>query len=118
LKEKQQPTKCPVPIVHSKKDFSRWLWEQKRGLFLQCTQSLVLTQEVIIAIGMDGHRCTHLKGKWHSQQSAMCQSCIQKWTFLSKIWSKNDQSFFNIHNVVIQEKLHIPGGVAKAFLVP
>jgi hypothetical protein len=23
LKEKQQPTKCPVPIVHSKKDFSR-----------------------------------------------------------------------------------------------
>jgi hypothetical protein len=34
------------------------------------------------------------------------------------IWSKNDQSFCNIHNVVIQEKLHIPGGMVKAFLVP
>jgi hypothetical protein len=58
-----------------------------------------------------------LKGKQHSRQSAVHQSCIQKWTFLGKIWSKNDQSFCNIHNVVIQEKLHIPGGVAKAFLV-
>jgi hypothetical protein len=71
----------------------------------------------VVLKGMDGHCCTRLKGKQHSQQSAACQSCIQKWTSLGKIWSKNDKSFCNIHNVVIQEKLHIPAGVAKAFLV-
>jgi hypothetical protein len=78
---------------------------------------LVLTQEAIIAIGMDGPRCTHLKEKRHSQQNTMHQSCIQKWTFLGKFESKNDQSFCNVHNVVIQEKLDLPGGEEKAFLV-
>jgi hypothetical protein len=79
---------------------------------------LVLTQEAIIAIGMDGPRCTHLKEKRHSQQNATRQLCIQKWTFLGKFGSKNDQSFCNVHNVVIQEKLDLPGGEEKAFLVP
>jgi hypothetical protein len=50
-------------------DFSRQLWEQQRSVFLQCTQSLVLTQEAIIAIGTDGPCCTHLKEKQHSQQN-------------------------------------------------
>jgi hypothetical protein len=49
--------------VHSKKDFSWRLWEQQRSVFLQCTQSLVLTQEAIIAVGTDGPRCTRLKEK-------------------------------------------------------
>jgi hypothetical protein len=54
-----------------------------------------------------------------TKRAKRSQSCsTQKWTFLGKIWSKNDQSFCNMHNVVIQEKLHIPGGVEKAFLVP
>jgi hypothetical protein len=56
--------------------------------------------------------------KRHSQQNATHQSCIQKWTFLGKFGSKNDQSFCNVHNVVIQEKLDLPGGEEKAFLVP
>jgi hypothetical protein len=85
---------------------------------LQCTQSFVLTQEAINAVGMDGPRCPHLKEKQHSQQNAMRQSCIQKWTSLGEFGSKNDQSFCNVHNVMIQEKLHIPGGEEKAFLVP
>jgi hypothetical protein len=79
---------------------------------------LVLTQEAIIAIGMDGPRCTCLKEKQQGQQNATHQSCIQKWTFFGKFGSKNDQSFCNVHNVMIQEKLHIPGGEEKAFLVP
>jgi hypothetical protein len=33
-----QSTKCHAPIVHSKMDFSRRIWEQKRPVFLQCTQ--------------------------------------------------------------------------------
>jgi hypothetical protein len=42
---------------------------------------------------------------------------MQKWTFLvGKIWSKNDQSFGNIHNEMIQKKLHIPGEVERASL--
>jgi hypothetical protein len=40
----------------------------------------------------------------------------QKWTFLSEIWSKNDQSFGHIHNVMIQKKLHIPGEMERASL--
>jgi hypothetical protein len=31
-------TKCHAPIVHSKMDFFRQIWEQKRPVFLQCTQ--------------------------------------------------------------------------------
>jgi hypothetical protein len=93
--------------VHSKKDFSWQLWEQQQSVFLQCTQSLVLTQEAIIAIGTDGSRCTRLKEKRHSRQNATRQSCLQKWTFLGKFGSKNDQSFCNVHNVMIE----------KAFLV-
>jgi hypothetical protein len=38
------------------------------------------------------------------QQSATRQSCIQKWAFLGAIWSKNDQSFCHIHNVMTQEQ--------------
>jgi hypothetical protein len=53
-------------------------------------QSFCNVHNVVLTEGMDGHRCTRLKGKQHSQQSAACQSCIQKWTFLGKIWSKND----------------------------
>jgi hypothetical protein len=49
--------------THSKKDFSQQLWEQQQSVFLQCTQSFVLTQEAIIAIGMDGPHCTCLKEK-------------------------------------------------------
>jgi hypothetical protein len=101
--------------MHSKMDFSWQLWEQQRSVFLQCTQSLVLTQEAIVA---DGPCCTLLKEKRHSQQNATRQSCIQKWTFLGKFGSKNDQSFCNVHNIVIQEKLDLPGGKEKAFLVP
>jgi hypothetical protein len=33
-----QPTKRCAPIVHSKMDFSRQNWEQKRPVFLQFTQ--------------------------------------------------------------------------------
>jgi hypothetical protein len=33
-----QPTKCHAPIVHSKMDFFQRIWEQKRPVFLQCTQ--------------------------------------------------------------------------------
>jgi hypothetical protein len=33
-----QSTKRHVPIVHSKMDFSQRIWEQKRPVFLQCTQ--------------------------------------------------------------------------------
>ncbi len=40
------------------------------------------------------------------------QSCIQKWTFLCNFGSKNNQSFCNVHNVMIQETLDIPGGEA------
>jgi hypothetical protein len=59
-----QPTKGRVPIMmDSKMDFSRQNWEQKQSVFLQCTQSLVLTQEAILAVGTDVHHCTHLKGK-------------------------------------------------------
>jgi hypothetical protein len=104
--------------MDSKIDFSQQIWEQKRPVFLQCKQSLVLKHETILVIGTNGHHCTCLKGKQHSRQSAARQSCIQKWTFLGEIGSKNDQSFCNIHNVMIQEKLHIPGGEEKAFLVP
>ena len=55
---------------------------------------------------------------WREKQSPVRQLCIQKWTFLGKFGSKNDQSFCNVHNVMIQETLHIPGGEEKAFLVP
>jgi hypothetical protein len=96
--------------MHSQMNFSRQNLEQKRPVFWN-VHNVVLTE------GTDGHRCTRLKEKRHSGQSAVRQSCIQKWTFLAEIWSRNDQSFCNIHNVVIQEKLNIPGGVAKAFLV-
>jgi hypothetical protein len=34
----KQPTKRRAPIVHSKMDFSRRNWEQKRPVFLQYTQ--------------------------------------------------------------------------------
>jgi hypothetical protein len=37
--------------------------EQQQSVFLQCTQSFVLTQEAIIAVGMDGPRYTRLKEK-------------------------------------------------------
>ena len=110
-------TKRRAPIVHSKMDFSRRIWEQERSVFLQCTQSLVLTQEATIAIGTDGHCCTRLYGKRHSKKNAPLQSCIQKWTFLCDFGSKNNRSFCNEHNVMIQETLHIPGGEEKAFLV-
>jgi hypothetical protein len=33
-----QSTKRHAPIVHSKMDFSWRIWEQKRPVFLQCTQ--------------------------------------------------------------------------------
>jgi hypothetical protein len=33
-----QPTKRHAPIMHSKMDFSQQIWEQKRPVFLQCTQ--------------------------------------------------------------------------------
>jgi hypothetical protein len=33
-----QSTKCHVPIVNSKMDFSRQIWEQQWQVFLQCTQ--------------------------------------------------------------------------------
>jgi hypothetical protein len=33
-----QSTKRHAPIVHSKMDFSRQIWEQQRPVFLQCTQ--------------------------------------------------------------------------------
>jgi hypothetical protein len=49
--------------MDSKMDFSWQIWEQKQPVFLQCTQSLVLKQETILAIGTDGHRCTRLKEK-------------------------------------------------------
>jgi hypothetical protein len=68
----------------------------KTPVFLQNTQSLVLKQQAILAVGMDGHHCTRSKEK---QQSAAHQSCIQKWAFLGAIWSKNDQSFCHIHNL-------------------
>jgi hypothetical protein len=59
-------------------------------VFLQNTQSLVLKQQAILAVGMDGHRCTRSKEK---QQSAVRQSCIQKWAFLGAIWSKMTSLF-------------------------
>jgi hypothetical protein len=40
----------------------------------------------------------------------------KEWTFLDEIWSKNDQSFGHIHNLMIQKKLHIPGKVERASL--
>jgi hypothetical protein len=70
---------------------------QKMPVFLQNTQSLVIKQQAILAVGMNGHRCTRLKVK---QQSATRQSCIQKWASLGPIWSKNDHSFNHIHNVI------------------
>jgi hypothetical protein len=36
--------------------------------------------------------------------------------FFGEIWSKNDQSFCHIHNVMIQKKLHIPGKMERASL--
>jgi hypothetical protein len=57
--------------------------------------SLVIKQQAILAKGMDGHCCTHSKGKWHCQNSA---AHIQKWTFLGRFGNKNDQSFCNVHN--------------------
>jgi hypothetical protein len=86
------------PIVHAKMDLSRRNLEQKRPVFLPYTQSFILKQQAIVAVGTDGHSCTRLKGKPHSQKSAAHQSCIQKWTFLGKIVSQNDQSFCHIHN--------------------
>jgi predicted nucleotide-binding protein (sugar kinase/HSP70/actin superfamily) len=44
------------------------------------------------------------------------QSCMQKWTFLCKIGSKNDQSFCHVHNEMIQKKLQIPGKMERASL--
>jgi hypothetical protein len=41
---------------------------------------------------------------------------MQKWTFLGKIGSKNDQSFCHVHNVMIPKKLHIPGKMERASL--
>jgi hypothetical protein len=41
---------------------------------------------------------------------------MQKWTFLSEIGSKNDQSFCHVHNVMIEKKLHIPGEMERASL--
>jgi hypothetical protein len=98
LKGNDTANKAPHANFASKMDFSWWIWEQKRSLFLQCTQSLVLKQWAILVIGMDGHCCTCLKGKWHSLQNAMSQSCIQKWTFLGNFGNNNDQSFCNVHN--------------------
>jgi hypothetical protein len=43
-----------------------------------------------------------------------CRSFTQKWTFLSKSWSKNDQSFCHAHNVMIQMTLHITGEMERA----
>jgi hypothetical protein len=51
-----------------------------------------------------------------AKQKRCRQSCTQKWTFLGESWSKNDQSFGHIHNVLIQKKLHIPGKVERASL--
>jgi hypothetical protein len=76
-----------------------------------------MIKEATIAVGTDGHCCTHLKEKRHCQKSAARQSCMQKWTFLSEIGSKNDQSFCHVHNVMIQKKLHIPGEMERASLV-
>jgi hypothetical protein len=41
---------------------------------------------------------------------------MQKWTFLGKIGSKNDQSFCHVHNVMIQKKLHKSGEMERASL--
>jgi hypothetical protein len=53
-------------------------------------------------------------------QLTKCHTPIvhSKMDFSQQIWEQNDQSFCNVHNVMIQEKLHIPGGEEKAFLVP
>ncbi len=40
-----------------------------------------------------------------------------KMDFSQQFWEQNDRSFCNVHNVMIQETLHIPGGEEKAFLV-
>jgi hypothetical protein len=56
---------------------------------------LVIKQQAILAIGMDGHRCTRSKGKPHSRNST---ARIQKWTFLGEFGNKNDPSFCNVHN--------------------
>jgi hypothetical protein len=45
-------------------------------------------------------------------------SVHSKMDFIGEFGSKNDQSFCNVHNVMIQEKLHTSGGEEKAFLVP
>jgi hypothetical protein len=57
-------------------------------MWISSKNSLVLKQQAILAIGMDGHCCTCLKGKWHSRQSTGCQLCIQKWTFLVNLGTK------------------------------
>jgi hypothetical protein len=67
---------------------------------------------------MEGHCCTHLKGNDTADKMPCANHAFKKWTFLGEFGSKNDQSFCNVHNVMIQEKLHIPGGEEKAFLVP
>jgi hypothetical protein len=68
---------------------------------------LVLKQQAILAVGMDGHCCTRLKGKQHSRQNAMPQSCIQKWTFLGDFGNNDDQSFlkFTQSLVLTQEAI-------------
>jgi hypothetical protein len=51
---------------------------------------LVLKQQAIIAIGMDGHRCTRLKGKQHSQQNAPPHS---KKDFSWRLWEQQRSVF-------------------------
>jgi hypothetical protein len=78
--------------------------------------SLALNKQTVHAVGAGGHCYAHLKGK-QQVDIKRHKSWMLKRTFLSKFWSKNDQSFCTTHNVMIQETLYMPGGKEKAFLV-
>jgi hypothetical protein len=60
------------------------------------------------------NKSTIIRLKSTKQKKTCRPSCTQKWTFLSKSWSKNDQSFCHAHNVMIQMTLHIPGKMERA----
>jgi hypothetical protein len=85
-------------------DFSWQILEQKWPVFLQCTQcSPYQRHRWPLLYSLEGKMTQLTKHRapiMHSKMDFSRQNLEQKWPV-----------FCNIHNVVIQEKLHIPGGM-------
>jgi hypothetical protein len=66
-----------------------------KTVFLQNTQSLVLKQQAIIAIGMDGHCCTHSK----ENNKAPCDNRAFKNGLFSAQFGAKTTSLFAIYTM-------------------